>query len=103
MRIGTLRSLPLDASVIAIAALGIVCLVAWPIAIMAAISFIGLPIFIAMAAFPTIALLVVAWRLAWIALARMGFRSVVASAIVAALALALPARDLQRPDPGSRL
>lgn len=90
MRIASLRSLPLDASVVGVAALGLLCLIAWPIAVMAAISIIGLPIFAIMAAIPTLALAVVAWRLAWIALARMGFRSVVASAIVAALVLALP-------------
>ena len=90
MRVASLRSLPLDASVIGIAALGLLCLFAWPVAIMAAISVIGLPIFFAMAAVPTLALAVVAWRLSWIALARMGLRSVVASAIVAALVLALP-------------
>ena len=90
MQIVGLRSLPLNAFVVGVGALGVLCLVGWPIAVFAAISVIGLPIFVLMAAIPTLALAVVSWRLSFVGLARMGFRSAIASAIVAAIAMTLP-------------
>ncbi len=73
-----------------VAVLGVLCLVASPVAMVAAISIIGLPIAIVMAAVPTFALVIVAWRLSYRALAAAGLRSLIASALLATLALALP-------------
>ncbi|MFZ4531985.1 MAG: hypothetical protein ACOYOJ_09250 [Alsobacter sp.] len=84
------RSQSVDVQVAIVAVLGVVCLVAWPVAMVAAITVIGLPIAIVMAAFPTFALVIVAWRLSYRALAAAGLRSLIASALLATLALALP-------------
>lgn len=84
------RSRSVDAQVVIVAVLGVFCLVASPVAVVAAISIIGLPIAIVMAAVPTFALVIVAWRLSYRALAAAGLRSLIASALLATLALALP-------------
>ncbi len=71
------RSHSVDVQVAMVAVLGVVCLVAWPVAMVAAITVIGLPIAIVMAAFPTFALVIVAWRLSYRALAAAGLRDIV--------------------------
>ncbi|MHB2166548.1 hypothetical protein [Alsobacter sp. R-9] len=90
LSLSRLRAMPLDLVAGLVGAAGVLCLVGWPIAVFAMISFIGLPLALLMAAVPTLALIVVTWRLAWRGLAAAGLRSVVASAIVTALLLAVP-------------